>query len=95
MFRCDRFWYVKLELAGVRPGELTITASEDTLSISGYRKDTLLESNPFYHSLEIAYSEFNRRVRLPFPIDTGSIQFDYQDGMLLIRLECITGTRSR
>lgn len=87
IFHCADQWYVKLELAGIAPDNITIMARGNTLSVSGTRRDTQERSNPFYHSLEIAYSNFSRTIRLPVVIDQDSISWEYQDGMLLIQFD--------
>lgn len=86
VFRCDDDWYIKLELAGIQPGEVRISAHQNTLSVSGTRRDSVFQSTPSYQSLEITYSSFSRNIALPFIIDPESIRWDYQDGMLLICL---------
>ncbi|MEX0618919.1 MAG: Hsp20/alpha crystallin family protein [Pseudohongiellaceae bacterium] len=86
VFHCDEKWFVKMELAGVQPDELSIRSSEGTLLVSGCRRDIVRQDNLNYHSLEINYCQFERRVMLPFTIDSSSIRWDYSNGMLLIEL---------
>jgi HSP20 family molecular chaperone IbpA len=79
-------WFVKLEIAGVQVDDICISACSDRLIITGVRRDILLKECVSYHSLEIAYSRFERSIMVPFNIDSSSIDWEYTDGMLLIRL---------
>lgn len=79
-------WFIKLEVAGVCPEEVEITARENALLIRGCRRDMLLEQGYYYHSLEISYSKFERIIELPFTIDAETVHWQYQDGMLLVQL---------
>ena len=95
IFRCDGHWFIKLELAGVEPDQVTLQVDGDRLVISGQRRDSVRKGNPFYHSLEISYSRFRRTLQLPFAIDPDSIELGYQSGMLLIQLDSLEETRPR
>lgn len=89
IFRCDGHWYVKLELAGVEPDQVTLQVRSNRLLISGQRRDSVRKDNPFYHSLEISYSHFRRALQLPFIIDPDSLELHCQNGMLLIQLDSL------
>lgn len=80
-------WFIKLEVAGVCPEEVEISARDNALRVRGCRRDMLLEHGYFYHSLEISYSRFERIIELPFRIDKENIRWQYRDGMLLIQLD--------
>lgn len=86
VLRYGERWYIKLEVAGVCPEEVAISAQENALRIRGCRRDMLLEEGYYYHSLEISYSRFERIIELPFSINVDTIRWRYQDGMLLVQL---------
>ena len=86
VLRDNDYWYVKVELAGVCPDQVTISVNGDELTLRGTRIDNLLSRGYTYHSLEISYCRFERRVKLPFVIDTQTIDWQFQDGMLLIQV---------
>jgi HSP20 family protein len=92
VYRFGERWFVKLELAGIQVNDIDVSAYESTLSVRGIRRDILLDENPFYHSLEISYSHFERKVNIPFNIEPSSICWEYNAGMLLIQLERATGS---
>ena len=81
-------WLVKFDLAGVRPEEIELTISGQTLTVGGRRRDWLLEETQSCYSMEISYSQFQRAVRFPCDIERAEILTDYREGMLLVRLSC-------
>lgn len=85
IFHRGTYWFVKVELAGVRPDQLSISASDNVLSLRGSRKDVISETGCSYHALEISYCNFARRLVLPVLIDTATLAWEYSNGMLLIR----------
>ena len=87
LYRTCNGWLVKLDLAGVRPEEIVVSTRGRCLIVEGTRRDCLLEERPYYHSLEIAYSRFERTLQLPCDLARAEISTDYHDGMLLIQIE--------
>jgi len=83
-----RQWLIKLELAGVSPGELEVSAQGNELSVRGRRRD-VLQSGFVCQQLEIRYTAFARSFALPAPIDAGSIRCEYHDGILCIWLNTL------
>jgi HSP20 family protein len=87
ILRSPSYWCVKIELAGVCPDNIEISADGTILTVRGDRRDTLLSHGFTYQSLEINYSTFERRIGLPFVIDQSRISCQYQDGFLLIQIQ--------
>jgi HSP20 family protein len=79
-------WLVKLDLAGVNLDEISIETSGSRLCVRGVRRDSLLQQGCRYHSLEIAYSEFERGVDFPVDLEGARISTEYHAGMLLVRI---------
>jgi HSP20 family protein len=80
-------WLVKLELAGVRPDEdVTIWARGSRLTVSGIRRDRLIEKGWSCYAMEIAYSRFERSIELPFDVEKARLAVECRDGMLLVRI---------
>ncbi len=86
IYRTCTGWLVKLDLAGVRAEDIAVQTCGSSLIVRGSRRDWLLEENPHYHSLEIAYSRFERRIDLPVVVEHAEIVTEYHAGMLLLRL---------
>jgi HSP20 family protein len=79
-------WLVKVELAGVRPEDVTVTASGHLLVLRGSRRDWTLEEGHAHYRLEIAYSQFERSLELPCDLDRADINITSQHGLLLIAI---------
>jgi HSP20 family protein len=87
VYRTRRGWVVKMELAGVRPEDINITAAGRRLTVWGRRRDCFAEEGHSCYSMEICYSQFERAVELPCDLELAHITTDYQYGMLLVRIE--------
>ncbi|NQV27326.1 MAG: Hsp20/alpha crystallin family protein [Rhodopirellula sp.] len=89
VYRMSDGWLLKVELAGVRPDELQLLVEGCEVILSGRRRDWIIERGRQCHSMEIAYSCFERRFTLPSRVDNCRIATEYRDGMLVIRV--VTG----
>ncbi len=79
-------FYVRAELPGLKPDELDISVTGDTLSLSGERKIPTEDENAQYHRREREAGKFNRIVSLPSQVDTGKVEASCEDGILTITL---------
>lgn len=79
-------WVVKLELAGVRPQDVSVTVRGSQLRIAGVRHDWIVEDGWRHHAMEIAYNRFERTIDLPRDLAHARITVEYRDGMLLLRV---------
>jgi HSP20 family protein len=79
-------WMIKVELAGIRPEDVTVTLDGDVLRVVGHRRDWVVHETQNCHSLEISYARFERRFRLPRLHEKARIVTDYRDGMLLVKV---------
>jgi HSP20 family protein len=87
IYRIDRGWLVKLDLAGVRREDIHLNVRGKHLIVEGLRRDWVLETGQQYYSMEIAYNRFKRLIELPTNLERARIATEYRDGMLLIWLE--------
>lgn len=87
VYSCHGGWLVKFDLAGVRPQDLDIRVNQQTLTVSGVRRDWAMELADRYYSMEISYHRFQRSVDLPENLEHAAVSADYRDGMLLVHLE--------
>jgi HSP20 family protein len=79
-------WLVKLELAGVRAEDITIRARGSRLTISGTRRDRMVEEGWSCYTMEIAYSRFERSFSLPCDLEASRIAVRGSEGMLLVHV---------
>jgi len=87
IYRTRDGWLLKFELAGVELSDVSIYAQGTTLTVSGIRRDWVVEEDLCHYSMEIPYSRFHRTVHLPCPIDGSSIDVSYKNGILLVRVK--------
>ena len=81
----DRF-YVRAELPGIDPKDLSISAVRNRLSISGAREIAKEQERVSYHRKERAEGSFDRSVTLPSEVDAERVEARYADGILTVTL---------
>lgn len=86
VYRTQEGWIVKVDLAGVKPTDVDIIIDGDLLRISGSRRDGTCGEGVSHYQLEITYSRFEKMIRFPRSIEHASIERDYRDGLLILRL---------
>jgi HSP20 family protein len=85
IYQSEEALVIHLELAGVSPADITVTADHDTLTVAGFRRYPEADRQTAYHQLEIHYGEFERVFRLPRLISSLDISATYENGFLTIR----------
>jgi HSP20 family protein len=75
---------VKVDLPGIDPKDVEITASGDQLAIRGKREQQREEKERDFIYREISYGSFARVVKLPSGADPGQIKASYNNGVLEI-----------
>jgi HSP20 family protein len=77
---------VTAELPGMAAEDVTITATGDTLTISGSCQPVEEVAGEQMHRQERLYREFNRDVQLPFTIDMEGVEAAMNKGVLRVTL---------
>jgi len=75
---------IRVEVAGMREADFTISLEERVLTIRGVRQDT--SERRAYHQMEIPFGEFATELDLPYPIEIDKVEAVYRDGFLRITL---------
>ena len=76
-----------VELPGVRPEDVEVTAVEGILSIHGVRSAVRSEGEQErYHLVERSYGSFLRRFNLPQGVDADKIEAEVTEGVLQVRI---------
>jgi HSP20 family protein len=76
---------VLVEIAGVDPDAVNVTAREGALVISGERRRQPCEGR-VYQQIEIEYGPFERVVRIPDDVDLSQAEARYERGLLVIAM---------
>ena len=79
-------YYVRAELPGLKADELNISATGNTLSISGERKIASEGQDIRYHRREREAGSFSRIISLPGIVDTDKVEAQLKDGILTVHI---------
>ena len=86
VYRTRDGWIVKVDLAGISADDLQITLHGSTLELRGLRRDSSYAEGITYQQLEITYSRFEKRIQFPSSIEKATLERDYRDGLLVLKL---------
>lgn len=81
----------KMNPPGVKPEELDITVDEDSLSVSGSRKEEQETDKKDYYGKEIRRGSFSCSVTLPKAVDSSRAEAEYTDGILKVTMPMVEG----
>ena len=95
VFETDSDFVVTIELAQMKPEDVSITLQEGVLSIRGVRKALPPTEQRRYHKMEINYGPFERRIAIPMEIEIDNLAASYKDGFLEIKLPKRSGTATK
>ncbi len=82
----DENFYLRAEIPGIRPAELSIAALRNRVSISGKREIPREHERVSYHRKERPEGAFDRAVTLPMEVDAERVDARYADGVLTLTL---------
>jgi HSP20 family protein len=86
VYRTKDGWLVKFDLAGVQIADVSVTLQGRRLSISGVRRDSVLEEGASYYSMEISYNRFERSLMMPANLEDARVTIAAREGLLLVRM---------
>jgi HSP20 family protein len=78
---------LEVELPGIKPSDVEVTAENGVLTIRGEKQSTSSEGTEGrYHVVERSYGSFTRSFQLPQGVDDQRIEADFADGLLTVRI---------
>jgi HSP20 family protein len=77
---------VKAELPGIKKDDINIDISENSMTISGKKKQEKKIDRKDYHRIECSYGSFCRSFRLPDTVNSDNAKASFKDGILEIRM---------
>jgi len=78
---------IEVELPGIKPEDVDVTAENGVLTIRGEKRSTSTEnSEGRYHIVERSYGTFTRSFQLPTGVDEKGIAAEFNDGLLVVRV---------
>ena len=82
----DDNFYLRAEVPGIKPTEVSISAVRNRVSLAGKREIQRENERVSYHRKERADGTFNRTVTLPAEVDAQRAEARYADGILTVTL---------
>lgn len=77
---------VKAEIPGIKKSDLKVDITENSLTISGEKKQENQVDRHDYHRVECSYGSFRRSFRLPDNVISDQARATFKDGILTIRM---------
>jgi len=77
---------IKSMIAGVRPEDLDISITRDSVTIKGHREEERLAKEEDYFARELYWGSFSRTVQLPEEIDVDEAEAIEKHGLLILKL---------
>jgi len=77
---------VRLEVPGMRAGDIDVQVHGKLLAVSGEKQAQRESDEGRYHVTECAYGSFRRQIVLPAEVDSGATRAGYKSGVLTLRL---------
>ncbi len=82
----DTAYRVSIELAGVKPADVTVEMHDGVLEVSGKREKVELPEGVRALKVEQRSGEFRRKFEFPTLVDADAIEAAYENGVLSIEL---------
>lgn len=87
MYQTEDKVVVKTELPGLKPEDVQVSVTANTLSLRGeFKEEKKEEKDATYHLREQRYGSFERCVALPTDVETDKATADFENGILTITL---------
>ena len=77
---------VKAEIPGMKKDDINVDIDENSITISGEKKEEKREEKKDYHRVECSYGSFCRSFRLPDNVSADKAKASFKDGVLEIRM---------
>jgi len=79
-------FFVRMDLPGVASKDVKVSVFEDTLTVSGERRESTEAKDVKWHYVERSHGSFERRFQLGKTVQADKVSATYQDGVLEIRV---------
>ena len=86
-FQRGNEFVVRADLPGLKPEDVDVEVSDETITIRGERKDEHEEDHEGYYRSERHYGSFHRAIPVPQGAIADSAKADFKNGVLEIRLQ--------
>ena len=77
---------VKAELPGMKKEDIDVSVTDNTITVSGEKREEEKVEKKDYYRLERSYGSFSRSFSLPAEVQTEKVTAKFKDGILEIRI---------
>ena len=77
---------VKAEIPGMKKSDINVNVTENSITISGEKKEEKKVDKTDYHRVECSYGSFCRSFQLPEGVNSDKAKASFKDGILEIRM---------
>ncbi len=91
----DEDYILRLDLPGVKKEDIQIEAVDNSLTISGERKNWRSDKHSPKLGFRHSYGEFRRTFSLPTTVDTSKVEAHFEDGILELVLPKAPAAQAR
>ena len=84
VYETDEAFCVSIELAGFKPDDFNVQATDEGVTISGQRSGPGGPGQ--FLQVERGLGAFTRRFKFPHPIAVGNVSATYRDGLLAVKI---------
>ncbi len=84
MYETDKDVVTEIHLSGYDEKDVNVEVDEDTIYVSGERKEKKEDKNRNYHCREVLYGKFSRVLQFPTSVKSSLAKAEFTDGVLKI-----------
>lgn len=95
IFESDDDVVVQASIPGVKPEDIDISVTGDTLTIKGETQEEKEEKTGNYHLRERRYGAFQRSISLPTQINADKAKAEFEHGVLTLTLPKVEEVKPR
>ncbi len=95
LYETEEAVVVKASLPGVKPEDVDITITGETLTIKGEAKHEEEEEKPNYYRQECCYGSFVRSVSLPSQVESDKAEAVFENGVLKLTIPKAAAARPK
>lgn len=88
-------YHVRMDVPGIKPEEITVQVTGESVRISGERREEKEEQDKMYHRVERRSGSFCEVIQLPGAVKEETVQAEFQDSVLTVTLPKSEATRTR
>jgi HSP20 family protein len=79
-------YFVRMDLPGLEPKDVKLSVFEDTLTVSGERRESTESKDVKWHHVERTHGTFERRFQLGKAVQGDKVSASFKNGVLEIRV---------